>query len=167
MDTEERLEKLERELLAEKRRNRWLLAAVGLGLVGVALAWTLATITSTAQAQGANIGPKVIRATQLILEDETGKPRAWLGVSKDGPMLTLVDENGKPRAMLSVRKDGPALLLDDETGKLRAALGVLKSGPGLEMLDENGKQRAVLSVSKDGPKLHLSDANGKVIWSQP
>jgi hypothetical protein len=48
MGTEERLEKLERELLAEKHRNRWLLAAVGLGVVGVALAWTLATITSTA-----------------------------------------------------------------------------------------------------------------------
>jgi hypothetical protein len=62
MDTEERLEKLERELLAEKRRNRWVLAVVGLGVVGV-LAWTLATTTPTTQAQGANSGPKVIRAT--------------------------------------------------------------------------------------------------------
>ena len=91
MDTEERLEKLERELLAQKRRNRWLLAAVGLGVVGVALAWTLATITATAQAQGANIGPTVIRATQFILEVETGKSRAMLNMTKDGPMLALYD----------------------------------------------------------------------------
>jgi hypothetical protein len=31
------LERLERELRREKRRNRWLLAAVGLGVVGLAL----------------------------------------------------------------------------------------------------------------------------------
>ena len=46
MDTEERLEKLEREVFAEKRRNRWVLAAVGLGVVGVGMAWALATITA-------------------------------------------------------------------------------------------------------------------------
>ena len=107
MGTEERLEKLERELLAEKRRNRWLLAAVGLGVVGVGLAWTLTTITPTAQAQGANTGPKVIRATQFILEGETGKLRVVLRVFKDGLMLSPCDETGKPRAMLVVRKAGP------------------------------------------------------------
>ena len=95
MNIEERLEKLERELFAEKRRNRWLLVAVGLGVVGVGLVWTLATIRPTAQAQGANIGPKVIRANQLILEDETGKIRAGLNVGKDGPGLSLFDETGK------------------------------------------------------------------------
>jgi hypothetical protein len=73
----ERLEKLERELFAEKRRNRWLLAAVGLGVVGVALVWTWATTTATARSQGANTGPKVIRATQFI-EDKNGTPRAML-----------------------------------------------------------------------------------------
>ena len=48
MNTEERLTKLKRELIAKKRRNRWLLAVVGLGVVGV-LAWTLTTITSPAR----------------------------------------------------------------------------------------------------------------------
>jgi len=116
MNTEERLEKLERELYAEKRRARWLLAVVGLGVVG-AVAWTLATTTSTAQAQGANSGPKVIRANQFILEDGTGKPRATLAVEKTGPRLSLADETGKVRAMLDVNKDGPRLILKDETGK--------------------------------------------------
>ncbi|MCX5733131.1 MAG: hypothetical protein NTW68_02220 [candidate division NC10 bacterium] len=138
MDTEERLEKLERELFAEKRRNRWLLVAVGLGVVGV-LAWSLGTITPTAQAQGANIGPKVIRATQFILEDENGKPRAGLSMSKDGPRLTLADETGRPRAWLGVSKVGPRLVLADETGNPRVGLGVDKAGPGLVLFDENGK----------------------------
>jgi hypothetical protein len=139
MDTEERLEKLERELLAEKRRTRRVLAAVGLGVVGV-LALTWGTITPTAQAQGANTGPKVIRATQFILEDETGKDRAMLVVSKDGPGLTLYDENGQTRAVLSADKDGPVLALNDETGKARAGLGVDKDGSGLDLLDESGRR---------------------------
>ena len=143
MDIEERLAKLERELLSEKRRNRWLLAAVGLGVVGVGLAWALVITTSTAQ--GANTGAKVIRANQFVLEDETGKLRATLAVDKDGPRLILDNERGKPRASLAVDKDGPLLLLADETGKPRAGM----------------------SVDKDGPRLLLADENGKTIFSQP
>ena len=46
MTTEERLEKLEKELCRANRRNRWLLAGMGLfGVVliagGLGLAWTL------------------------------------------------------------------------------------------------------------------------------
>jgi hypothetical protein len=91
----ERLEQLEREVLAEKRRNLWLLAAVGLAAVGLVPAWTLANTTPTAQAQGASTEPKVIRASQFILEDENGKSRAALAVDKSGPKLLLADEKGK------------------------------------------------------------------------
>ncbi len=83
-----RLEKVERELLAGKRRNRCLLVAGGLGLVGVALVWTLATIPPPAQAQGR----KVIRANQFIVEDENGNSRAGLNVTKDWVALALNDE---------------------------------------------------------------------------
>ena len=165
MDTEKRLEKLERELFAEKRRNRWLLAAVGLGLVGVGLAWTLATTTATAQ--GASIGPKVIRANQFILEDETGTTRAALQVGKGGSGLSLYDENGKLRAMVGVVKDGPGLTLFDENGKRRVMLGEYKNGPILGLFDENGKGRVSLDVTKNGPGLELFDENGKVIRSKP
>jgi hypothetical protein len=190
MDTEERLEKLERELFAEKRRNRWLLVAVGLGVVGVALAWTLANTTATAQAQGPNIAPKVIRANQFILEDENGNPRAVLKTEKDGPRLALFDENGKFRVALTAnkdtsalaladengkfraglrvdKKDGPELALFDENGKFRVTLGANKDGPRLALLDENGKPRAALTANKDTSALALWDETGKVIWSQP
>ena len=137
MDTEERLEKLGRELLTEKRRTRWLLAAVLVGLVGGGLAWTWWTITATSQ--GANVGPKVIRATQFILEDETGKLRAMLSANKDAPRLDLAGEDGKARVGLAVSKDGPALVLLDENGKARVGLAVSKGGPWLALFDETGK----------------------------
>ena len=44
----ERVETLEWELRVEKRRTRWLLRAVGLALVGVALAWAWANTTAIA-----------------------------------------------------------------------------------------------------------------------
>jgi hypothetical protein len=93
MSTEERLERLEREVRAERRRTRWLLVVGGMVVVGLALGWTWATFTATAQAQGANIGPKMVRANQFILEDETGTDRAILYLDKNGP--TLFGENGK------------------------------------------------------------------------
>jgi hypothetical protein len=40
----------------------------------------------------------VIRATQFILEDETGKGGAMLYVSKNGTTLALDDENDKGHA---------------------------------------------------------------------
>jgi hypothetical protein len=167
MDTEARLEKLERELCVEKRRTRWLLAVVGLGFVGV-LAWTLATITSTAQAEGANTGPKVIRATQFILEGENGKVRAMLLVDKDGSGLFLNDENAKRRVVLSGDKDGPRLDLNGENENLRATLSVVKDvSSGLYLQDKTGRPSAALVVSKWGPGLILHDENGKRIFSQP
>ena len=47
-----RLEKVERELLAGKRRNRCLLVAGGLAFAGVALVWTLATIPRPPRPKG-------------------------------------------------------------------------------------------------------------------
>jgi len=91
---EARLEKLERESLVGKRRNRWLLVAVGLAAVGCFLVWSLANTTTVAQAQGANIGPRIIRANQFVLDDEKGRPRVWLFVDKNGPRMTMLDENG-------------------------------------------------------------------------
>ena len=47
------------------------------------------------QEQRVNIGPKVIRANQFILEDETGNVRVGLIVGKNGPGLIVLDETGK------------------------------------------------------------------------
>ncbi len=167
MTVEERIERLERELAAAKRRNRWLMAAAVLAVVG--LAWAGNRITGIAQAQEADTGPKVVRANQFILEDEKGRMRATLAVSKDTSALRLYDKSGKPRAVLGVLGDaGPALVLNDGNDKTRVQLIVLRDVPVLALMDGNDKSRIKLGVLKDGePVLALHDETGKVTWSAP
>jgi len=160
MTTEERLAKVEQELGRAKRRSRWLLAALGLGLGVLALVWVSAASTLRAEAQDA-AGGRTVRANAFILEDEGGRVRAVLAVTEDGVLLSLLDEKGKPRASLSAFKQGPGLNLHDEKSKASVGLGVNKEGPGLDMYDAAGKRRAGLAVVADKPVLGLFDAAGK------
>ena len=119
MTTEERLESLERDFVRAKRRNRWVLAAVGLG----ALAWTVMGAARTPSLELGPGVPKVIRANCFVLEETNGRTRAVLFVGKEGPQLVLYDEKGKVRAELYVLRNKPALRLWSEDGKVRALLG--------------------------------------------
>jgi len=146
MTTEERLAKVERELAetkaqaaCAKRRTRWLLAALGLGLGVLALVWVSAASEPRAEAQGA-AGGRTVRANKFVLEDENGKARAILTVDEDGPRLSLLDDAGKPRAALGVTADGPMLALLDANGKVRAGLAVVKGRSGLALYDEAEKK---------------------------
>ena len=112
MTTEERLEKMEREL----------------GRVKEVLARS--RVEGTA---------KEIRAKSFVLEDENGKPRARLGITECGPGLMLLDEKGELCAGLSMTETGPLLALYDENGKGRVVLFVTQDGPHLALHDENGK----------------------------
>ena len=95
MTTEERMEKLERELARAKRRNRWL-AVVLLTIGATALAVTALSAPSIPTALAEAGGPvNEVRASRFVLVDETGKTRAGLAVDKDGPGLGLVDEKGE------------------------------------------------------------------------
>ena len=145
MTTEERLAKVERELGRVKRRTRWMVAVVGLAVVGLILAWTWSKITATTQTQAVGRASKVIRANALILEDLDGRDRVILCATADGAGLDLLDAAGNARAGLRVGADGP----------------------GLSLWDENGKTRAMLDAFKDGPGLSLRDEAGKAIWSAP
>jgi hypothetical protein len=160
MTTEERLENLERELAATRRRSRWLLGGLALGLGALALVWASAASVPKAEAQDA-VGARGLLANELIIVDENGKVRAMLGVYAGGPSLGLYDENGKERATLGVYAGGPSLALRDENGKERATLGVYAFGPGLALRDENSKDRAMLVLKADGPELSLRDAAGR------
>ncbi len=155
MTTEERLENLEREVGRAKRRSRWLLAALGLGLAALALVWALA-----GGAPGAEV-----RARRLVLEDDEGRERATLEMGAYGPRLRLLDAAGQDRARLAVIADDSGLSLADENGKFCALLRVSKEGRALGLADENGKPRVVLCVRKDGSVLSLE--KGKEIWSAP
>ena len=109
----ERVERLERELRAERRRNRWLRATVALATVAAIQAGIWPDTTATAQTQG----PKGIRANQFVLDDEMGKARASLTVGNGEVGLALNDKHGESRLMLGLSRCGPALSLYDETGR--------------------------------------------------
>ena len=79
MTTEERLKKLERDLAATQRRNRWMLGGISLLILGCL------TIAATPG------GNRTIRAKEFILEDANGKTRASLNMLENLPRLCLAD----------------------------------------------------------------------------
>jgi hypothetical protein len=173
MTTEERFEKLERELAITTgalRRNRQLMAAGALAILGCL---TMAAVRDT----------QVIRAEKFIVTDDLGHERALLGMYKgvpalvlddetgnnrvlvtstgDGPDIAMSDENGKARVELTVTKDRPVLRFRDENERVRIGLGATGESDFLEMNGENGKPCAILGTDKDEPDLSLFDVNGK------
>jgi hypothetical protein len=140
MTTDERMEKMEGQLARVRWFNRCLIACIALSLG----AWFILKTFGPEQVW-AQSGVKEIRATRFIVEDE----------------------NGKVRASLKMTKGGPELLLSDENEKVRAMLKIFPGGPGLALFDENDKVRALLSVLEEGTTLLLSDENGESIWKAP
>jgi len=165
MTTDERLEKLERELGRTKRYNRLL-------LVGVALVACVAGLRSTTYArpdmQDEVKTVKLIRTEKLEVVDGEGKVRVGLGVDKvGGPALWISDANEKNRVVLEVDKDGdPTLTLIDKNGKSGIILIMNGTvGPALHLFDNNGKPRVSLGVFKDNirgvaPRMIMLEPNG-------
>lgn len=167
MTTDERLEKLEKELIRTKRHNHWLLATAGLVVLSLFLAKIFLGTEHSAYAQGQGTEKKVIHANTFILEDENGKMRATLAMEKNGPQLALFDEKREPRAVLAAPDDGPRIVLTDEKGNIRAWLMVIGEGSGLVLTNEKAKGGVELVVRKDSPALSMTDDKGKTLWSAP
>jgi len=167
MTTEERIEKLERELAKTKRGGRRLLALLGAGLVGLGLAWGLTKTTATVQPEGAAAVPKTIRANAFVLEDPKGNVCARLDVLADSAGLVLLDEKQKPRVSLRVGEGGPALSLNDEKGNPRAGLTVANDGPILLLYDDKANVRAALGVQEHGGAINLWNEHGTLFWGSP
>jgi hypothetical protein len=100
-------------------------------------------------------------AVALVLYDENERPRAGLGVNKDGPGLYFTDPNGKHRAVLAKNNDGIGLDLLDEDGKPRMDFRTTDKGMGITMRDEGGIRRMALMMDKDIPELVLYGQDGK------
>ena len=159
MTTEQRLEKLERELSRATRCNSWLLAALAVFL-GV---WVIGESfgPETARAQPAAAAFKEIRANRIVVEDKKGKVRVDLSVDKDGPALTLSDDKGNTGVWLNLGKNGPALRLNDDKVNTGVWLNLDKDGPALRLTDDKGNSRVSLNVRKDGTSLALYDEKGQ------
>ncbi|MHB9071885.1 MAG: Ada metal-binding domain-containing protein [Desulfobaccales bacterium] len=115
----DRLEELERQ-----NRGRGFFRTVLLGLLAVVLATQAFLFFRTQTPQGS------LEVQSLMVRDQNGYIRAWLG-EKDGKLaLNLRDQKGKLRAVMGLGVDGaPALILYDEKQQVRAELQL---GPGGE-----------------------------------
>lgn len=151
MTTEERLTKLENNLIAANRRNRWALATAFLLLLGLLVALNMRT-------------PDEVKARRFVVVDAQGQVRAGLLLTADGsPWLALRDTQGELRAELGVDDSGTAsLAMRDAQGRARAELGVDDKGlVGLLLSNAQGKPRAALSVDEDNKViLSMNDAQG-------
>jgi hypothetical protein len=170
MNTEERLNALERELHRTTSANRCLLTVIGVVIV----AWLTGCVAGREKPTAMGL-----RARGFVLEDANGKARAGLGFFLGGsPRLTLTDEYGKTRAWLLENQNSTTLLLADPNGKERAELRVDNDGPALILKDAEGNVRAIFGVSQtrtpDGrttkypeSSMILFGPDGKVIWLAP
>jgi hypothetical protein len=124
----DRLEELER-----KDRGRGFFRTALLGLLAV----ILATQTFLLMRPQSPKGP--LEVENLMVRDQNGNLRAWLG-EKDGKLaLNLRDQQGRLRAALGLGSDGsPAFVLYDEGQRVRAQLQLSPDGaPRFDLRDNN------------------------------
>jgi len=159
MTTDERLEKLERELSRARTRFRWLVVGAGLCFMSVAVIYAYGQYRTTFLPR-ATEASKELHANNFVLEDANGKPRASLGMDGDGLELRLKYGNGNIGAALCLHDDKVVLSLSDNNGKPRAVLGLTQKMPLLCLYDEREEPRATLAVLADGPHLVLRDEKG-------
>jgi hypothetical protein len=158
MTTEERLERVEKELVKAKRRSRVVLVAA---VMAVAVVFLLGAGNGTVQ--------NVIRAGKFELVDASGTVRAALGSDSAGRSALAFGNEKNPRIVLALDSaGGSALVLCDQNGKGRVLLALSGSGePDLELYDQNDTSRVMLGLDTSGPMLYLCDQNGKIIWRAP
>lgn len=158
MTTEERLEKLEKELTGAKRNSRLLLTAV---VAIVAVVFLLGASGDAAQ--------EVVRAKEFQLVDANGQVRARLAfAATEYPDLVLQDQNGKICVSLMLAQNGSSGLSLHGPNGTCAELSVDEGGPSLRLYDQNDAVRAGLLLDESGlPHLAMNDQKGNTIWQAP
>jgi len=144
-------------------RPTYILIALLAGMVGGMVGTTFGAKT----AQGA---PSQYTASRITIVDETGTPRAVLGVFKGVAGLTLMDEQRTPRAIVAVEANGtPSIGLLGTDTKVRLGMDVYHDGATrLTFTRPDGTAAAGLLMSPDGQGvIMIKDGNGKVLWSAP
>ena len=123
----DRLEELE-----HKNRGRGFFRAAVLGLIAVILGIQAFLLMRPPSPKGP------LEVESLVLRDQTGTLRAWLGEKDGNPGLDLRDRQGKLRATLGLAADGsPALVLYDAGQRVRAGLHLGPNGdPRLDLRDK-------------------------------
>lgn len=159
MDSEDRLDSVERELASVKRQYRRLLLLVGTA----ALAVTVVAWTGT-QGSGAAGGPQADTLTTgaVHVVDQSGQARIKMHVLPAGPAIQVFDEENEVQLALFGGPSGSVLILADTAGRNRAQLSVTNSEPALSFQDRMGHQRFSTGIWDTGPRISLRDSSGTV-----
>ena len=161
MTLEERIEMMEKDLKLAKRQN----ILLWIGAVAFFFVAIMMNPYVNIAAQSKHLDE--IRATRIVLTDQSGMERAVLALDVDKGMVGLVmrDKHGGASAVLGTS----GLILRDKRGKPRAVLAfdADKGEPGLSLFSQTGKARALILVDKDGPALSLRDDKGNQRWFTP
>jgi hypothetical protein len=114
---------------------------------------------------------RVLTASEFLLLDAAGKPRAKIDVNDDGQAgFAMYDRDNHPRAQIVVDNYGaPSVRLYDTTDKLRLSLEISTDGvPTVRLLDTSDRPRAVLGVDGQGEAgLNFYAQDGRVLRELP
>ena len=119
---------------------------------------TVGCQTGMANNQGSKAGE--IHVKRLILDDEQGRPRAVLGITKIGPFMKLLDEAGKSSIVMIVSKEGTGLALYDVAGNQRVSIGATT------LITVKGPKKGTQTTTPSSSIVLFGD-DGKVIWQKP
>src|SRR5262245_16505935 len=102
-----------------------------------------------------------VRSHHFVLIDERGKERASLVADGAGSVfLVMFDASGKTRANLSVSNDGPSLVFYDASGQQRTIIGSTTLVGS--HVNENG-----IPEKAPPSSIVLFDKAGKLLWREP
>jgi hypothetical protein len=114
---------------------------------------------------------RVVAASEFVLLDADGKPRAKIHVNDDGQAgFAMYDRENHPRAQIVVDSYGaPSVRLYDTTDKLRLSLEISTDGvPTVRLLDTSNRPRAVIGVDGQGEAgLNFYAQDGRVLRELP
>jgi hypothetical protein len=124
----------------------------------------LLLIAMIAAACNTSTSPGKLVASELILVDAAGKPRAELRVDATGTVaLGLLDTNQRRRVELSAKTSGSGLILVDEGGRKRAEINATNDA-GVLLFDPAGRTRAGIQVDSLGqPAVAIYSEAGKAV----
>ena len=158
----ERLERLEQELTATRRRLGQVQIAFALAVVaGLCIGWVRPAVT-----QGKDT---TVKAPFTVVDDD-GRPVLEITARKHGGGLTVFNQAGKGVAAMAAVADGGGLFVDNnnvESDGPVASLEATKWGGRLLIYQNNGDPVAGVIVDRGGGKLLLFDRREKLLFEAP
>jgi hypothetical protein len=114
---------------------------------------------------------RIVTASEFVVLDAAGKPRARIDVNDDGLAgFAMYDHDNYPRAQIVVDNLGaPSVRLYDTSNKLRLSLEVSTDGiPTVRLMDTGNQARELLGVDAEGEAgLNFYARDGKLLRELP